>query len=86
MCANGPFNIERPEPVRTVHATSSQLGTRKMDISKVLYPAVQTDLNIDKDFLDRFTRFNSRTVLSMGTPEIALKFQSISTQLAFSVR
>jgi len=49
-------------------------------------PKVKMSLYIGDEELDRFWRFQKRTVLSLGTLRGARIFQKFSTELAFKVR
>lgn len=55
-----------------------------------LYPAIVSDdkstFQLDRQSLERFNRFQTRTVLSIGSPRAARLFQNIIADLAFSVR
>lgn len=56
-----------------------------------LLPAITSNndskpLQLDREGLDRFSRFHTRTILTIGTTQVSELYQKTMIELAFSVR
>jgi hypothetical protein len=86
MSACDGFIVESVNNHRKLPKPPNQIALCRPEIPQVLYPALDSTLQLDRELLDRFTRFHERTVFSMGTPEVSVLFRGITAKLAFAVR
>jgi hypothetical protein len=63
-----------------------QTALRRVEVPAFLYPPVDSTFRINMEHLDRFARFHSRTVLTVGSLESAALFQRTTPELALSVK
>lgn len=66
-------------------STNQVINIWHTDTLNTLYPALNLNLEMDRELLNRFSRFHNRTVLTMGASKFSTVFQSVTAQLAFSV-
>jgi hypothetical protein len=84
MCGGGSGTL-KPE------VNSFQLNQRprqlspKLETPESLHPAVESTIRLDRELLDRFNRFYSRTALTIGTQKAAVFMRDATFELCFSV-
>ena len=89
VCFDGTATIENPQksprPINQTH-----LGLTKVPPCLYPAPAIISDnfstFELDRQSLDRLSRFYFRTVPSIGSPKAVTFFQSKAIELACSVR
>lgn len=82
MSLEGTGTSSLAEP-QIISWSSAQIPARKAQVPVSLKPPLLCD--IDTQSLERLYRFQSRTVLTVGTVEMAKMYQGITLNLAFGV-